>query len=79
MRAAWAAGEPAAWALVDDVTLGAAHTDIGVVASSSGRLTGDVVIHTLTVANDSALPAAGVALRHTLPPQLAYVLSLIHI
>ena len=73
LRAAWAAGEPAAWALVDDVTLGAAHTDVGVTATSSSRLAGDLVNHTVTISNDSTLPAAGVALTYTLPPQLVFV------
>jgi hypothetical protein len=73
LRASWAAGEPVAWARFDDVTLGAAHTDVGVTADGGQRLANNLAHHTVFVSNDSALPAAGVSLVYTLPPQLAFV------
>lgn len=73
LQSGQAAAGYAAWAVIDDVTLGAAHTDIAVSGASSARQPDDTVIHTLRVSNPSALAAAGVSLTYTLPPQLTYV------
>jgi uncharacterized repeat protein (TIGR01451 family) len=70
--AAQTAGGPANWALIDDVSLGSAHTDIAVNGESSA-VAGDTVVHTLRVSNDSALAAGGVTLTHALPAALAFV------
>lgn len=72
-RLARTAGQPATWAIIDDVSLGAAHTDVHVSGESSGLLAGDTVVHTLAVGNRSALAAAGVTLTYALPPQLVFV------
>lgn len=67
------AGAPVTWAIIDDVSLGAAHTDIGVWGESSGRQAGDTFVHTVRVSNYSALAAGGVELTYTLPPELSFV------
>jgi uncharacterized repeat protein (TIGR01451 family) len=72
-RLARTAGKPATWAIIDDVSLGAAHTDVHVSGESSGLLSGDRVVHTLAAGNRSALAAAGVTLTYALPPQLIFV------
>ncbi len=64
---------PANWAVIDDVTLGAAHTDIDVTGQSTSGAPGATAVHTLWVTNRSALAAAGVVLTYELPPELVFV------
>jgi hypothetical protein len=72
-RLARTADKPATWAIIDDVSLGAAHTDVHVSGKSSGLLPDDMVIHTLAAGNRSALAAGGITLTYALPPQLIFV------
>lgn len=71
-QTAQTAGGPASWAVIDDVSLGAAHTDIAVTGESSGPAY-YTVVHTLRVSNGSALAAGNVTLTHALPATLAFV------
>ena len=72
-RLAQTAGKAAAQATVDDVSLGRAHADIAVWGESGGRRPDDTMIHTLTVANPSAVAAGGVELVYDLPAELTFV------
>jgi uncharacterized repeat protein (TIGR01451 family) len=63
---------PAAWAVIDDVSVGAAHADAWVTGESATGQPGWIVAQTLRVGNRGAVAADGVVLTYTLPPELTY-------
>ena len=69
------AGNPFAWALLDDVTVGASHPDLWLYknAVSPSVLPGDSVVFSLTYGNQGGSAAAGVRITDTLPVELAFV------
>lgn len=68
-----AAGVPVAWAMLDSVTVGAAHPDVWVTAHSGNGLRGEQIVHTLTYGNRGGAMASGTRLTYTLPAELVYV------
>jgi uncharacterized repeat protein (TIGR01451 family) len=69
------AGQPGAWAYLDEVTIGAAHPDLWVEKSGPGSafLPGDLITYTITYGNRGSIAASQVVLTDTLPAQLAFV------
>lgn len=68
-----AANAPLAGASLDEVTLGAAHPDVWVMADRSNGIHNDQIVHTLTYGNRGGAIAAGTRLTYTLPVELAFV------
>lgn len=68
-----AAGMPMAWAMLDSVTVGAAHPDVWVTAHSGNGLRGKQIVHTITYGNRGGAVASGVRLTYTLPTELSFV------
>ncbi len=67
------ANRPAAWAMLDDVSLGSAHPDVALSGWSGEALPGQTATLRLTAANPGALPAEPVTLTLQLPPELSFV------
>jgi len=68
-----AANRSAAWAAVDDVSLGAAHGDVWVSGQGGSVSPGRTIIHNLMAGNRSGIAAEGATLTYTLPPELRFV------
>ena len=66
------AGRAAAWATIDDVSLGGARPDVWVRGHSAPGLPGETVVHTLEIGNRGRAPAADVVLSYVLPASLTY-------
>jgi uncharacterized repeat protein (TIGR01451 family) len=72
-RLVQAAGEPAAWAAIDDVSLGAAVGDAWLAGAGGSALPGQTTIIELSAGNRGGVAATGVALTLALPPELTFV------
>lgn len=72
-RLVQAAGEAAAWAAVDDVSLGAAVGDVRVAGASAAGLPGETVVIELRADNRGGVAAENVALTYALPPEMTFV------
>jgi len=68
-----AAGQPAAWAAVDDVSLGAAHGDVWAGGWGGAALPGETAVQNLVAGNRGGVDATDVTLTYTLPPELTFI------
>jgi uncharacterized repeat protein (TIGR01451 family) len=69
------ASQQAAWAYLDEVSLGSSHPDVWVEKSAwdTTVLPGGLITYTLTYGNRGATPASQVVLTDTLPAELVFV------
>jgi dipeptidyl aminopeptidase/acylaminoacyl peptidase len=71
-----AAGDPASWAALDDVSLGTAYADVWLAAGGGAALPGETAELVIRAGNRAGVAAEGVAVALTLPPELSFVSAL---
>ncbi|MEW5985988.1 MAG: hypothetical protein AB1791_05090 [Chloroflexota bacterium] len=68
-----AAGEPLAWAYLDEVSLGTTYPDVWVAIDPTAALPGEQVVIPLHYGNRGAAPASAIRITNTLPAELTFV------